>query len=70
MKYDDEAYNETRSQLLWQVDKEWERPPHRSQEHSTESVERQQNVGGTDQIIAKLNSIIIPKIDLSDTPVS
>ena len=70
MKYDDEAYNETRSQLLWQVDKEWERPPHKSQDRSTESVDRLQSVGGTDQIIAKLNSIIIPKIDLSDTPVS
>jgi len=71
LKYADEAYNETRSRLLWQVEKAWERPPRKSKQgRSTESVGRQQDVRGTDQIVAKLNTIIIPKIDLSDSPIS
>lgn len=71
IKYADEAYNETRSRLLWQVDKAWERPPRKSKQgRSTESTGRQQDIRGTEQIVAKLNSIIIPKIDLSDSPVS
>jgi len=71
IKYADEAYNETRSRLLWQVEKAWESPPRKSKQgRSTESVGRQQDIRGTDQITAKLNSIIIPKIDLNDSPVS
>ena len=71
IKYADEAYNETRSRMLWQVDKAWERPPRKSKQgRTTESVGRQQDIRGTDQITAKLNSIIIPKIDLSDSPIS
>ena len=70
-KYADEAYNETRSQMLWQVEKAWERPPRNaSQNRSTESVGRQQDIRGTDQIVAKLNTIIIPKVDLNDSPIS
>lgn len=71
MKYADEAYNETRSQLLWQVEKSWERPPRKTKQgRSTESTGRQQDVRGTDQIVEKLNSIVIDKIDLSDSPIS
>ena len=71
MKYADEAYNETRARMLWQTEKEWERPPRKSKQgRSTESVGRPQDIRGTDQIVAKLNSIIIPKIDLSDSPIS
>ena len=71
LKYADEAYNETRSQMLWQVEKAWERPPRKSKQgRSTESTGRQQDVRGTDQIIEKLNSIVIDKIDLSDSPIS
>ena len=71
LKYADEAYNETRARMLWQVEKTWERPPRKSKQgRSTESVGRQQDIRGTDQIVAKLNSIIIPKIDLSDSPIS
>lgn len=71
MKYAEEAYNETRARLLWQVEKSWERPPRKSKQgRSTESVGRQQDIRGTDQIVAKLNTIIIPKIDLSDSPIS
>ena len=71
IKYANEAYNETRSRMLWQVDKAWERPPRKSKlGRSTESTGRQQDIRGTDQIIAKLNSIIIDRIDLSDSPIS
>ena len=71
IKYADTAYNETRSRMLWQVEKSWERPPRKSKQgRTTESAGRQQDIRGTDQITAKLNSIIIPKIDLSDSPVS
>ena len=71
IKYADTAYNETRSRMLWQVEKSWERPPRKSKQgRTTESVGRQQDIRGTDQITANLNSIIIPKIDLSDSPVS
>lgn len=71
MKYADEAYNETRARMLWQTEKAWERPPRKSKQgRSTESVGRQQDIRGTEQIVTKLNSIIIPKIDLSDSPVS
>jgi len=71
MKYADEAYNETRSRMLWQVEKAWERPPRKSKQgRTTESTGRQQDVRGTDQIIEKLNSIVIDKIDLSDSPIS
>lgn len=70
-QYADEAYNETRSRMLWQVEKAWERPPRKSKQgRSTESVGRHQDLRGTDQIVAKLNSINIPKIDLTDTPIS
>ncbi len=71
IKYDDEAYNETRSRLLWQVEKAWERPVTRPRHGRTsESMGHQQEIKGTDQIVAKLNSIIIPKIDLNETPMS
>jgi general secretion pathway protein D len=70
MKYADEAYNETRSRMLWQVEKAWERPPRKSKQgRSTESTGRQQDVRATDQIIEKLNSIIIDKIDLTESPI-
>ena len=71
LKYADEAYNETRSRMLWQVEKAWERLPRKpKQGRTTESTGRQQDVRGTDQIIEKLNSIVIDKIDLSDSPIS
>ena len=71
IKYDDEAYNETRGRLLWQVEKSWERPPRKDKQgRSTESAGRLEDIKGTYQIVAKLNSIIIPKIDLSDSPLS
>jgi general secretion pathway protein D len=71
LKYADEAFNETRSRLLWQVEKAWERPPRKPKiGRSTESIGRQEEIQGTEQIVAKLNTIIIPKINLNDSPIS
>lgn len=71
IKYADEAYNETRARLLWQVEKAWERPPRKvKQGRIAESSGRLQDIRGTDQIIEKLNSIVIDRIDLSDSPIS
>ena len=71
IKYADEAYNETRSRLLWQVEKAWERPVVKPRHgRSSEAMGHQQETKGTDQIVAKLNSIIIPKIELNDSPMS
>jgi len=69
IKYADEAYNETRSEMLWKVERAWERPPRKSKlGRTTESLGRQQT-SSTDQIVDKLKSIVIDKIDLNDTPI-
>src|SRR5262245_58973788 len=70
-KYYGSAYNETRSRLLWLVDKAWERPVHRFQRGRTTTAEIQARGGirGTEATMAKLNRIIIPRIDLRDTTV-
>jgi general secretion pathway protein D len=70
-RYYGAAYNETRSRLLWLVDKSWERPVHRFQRGRTTTAEIQARGGirGTEATMAKLNRIIIPRIDLRDTTV-
>ena len=70
-RYYGNAYNETRSRLLWMVDQKWERPVHRFQGGRTTTTETQARGGirGTEATMAKLNRIIIPRIDLRDTTV-
>ncbi len=70
-KYYGAAYNETRSRLLWLVDKSWERPVHRFQRGRTTTAEIQARGGirGTEATMAKLSRIMIPRIDLRDTTV-
>ena len=70
-RYYGNAYNETRSRLLWMVDQSWERPVHRFQGGRSTTTEAQARGGirGTEATMAKLNRIIIPKIDLRDTTV-
>ncbi|MFZ4681649.1 MAG: Amuc_1098 family type IV pilus outer membrane protein [Terrimicrobiaceae bacterium] len=70
-KYYGEAYNETRSRMLWLVDRSWERPVRHFQGGRSTSVDMAARGGvrGTEVITAKLNRIIIPKIDLRDTSV-
>ena len=70
-KYQTEAYNETRSRMLWLVDRAWERPVRRFQSRDTTNGTGSRNVTGsnTEAISAKLNRIIIPKIELHDTTI-
>ncbi len=70
-KYYGNAYNETRSRLLWMVDESWERPVQRFQGGRSTTTEAQARVGirGTEATMAKLNRIIIPRIDLRDATV-
>lgn len=70
-KYYNNAYNETRSRMLWEVDQTWERPVRRFQGGRTTSVGAVNRTGirGTEAIINKLNRIIIPRIDLQDATV-
>jgi general secretion pathway protein D len=69
-QYYREAYNETRSRMLWQVTKGWELPIRRFAhgKDTTGAVNRTQ-ASRTEAITAKLNRIIIPKIDMSDTTI-
>jgi len=70
--YYGDAYNETRSRMLWLVDRAWERPVKKLQNRDTASGVQGRNVAGvgTEAISAKLNRIIIPKIELRDATVS
>ncbi len=69
-RYYGNAYNETRSRLLWMVDQKWERPVHRFQGgRTTAEAQARGGVRGTEATMAKLNRIIIPRIDLRDTTV-
>ena len=70
-RYYGSAYNETRSRLLWMVDESWERPVHRFQGGRSTTTEAQARIGvrGTEATMAKLNRIIIPRIDLRDATV-
>jgi general secretion pathway protein D len=69
-RYYDSAYNETRSRMLWQVEKAWERPKRRFLEaRTTDSTALQEERRGTELMIARLNSIIIPKIDFRDATI-
>ena len=69
--YYSEAYNETRSRMIWLVDRAWERPLRRFQNRDTNNGLQSRNISGTgtEAISAKLNRIIIPKIDLKDTTI-
>src|SRR6266542_716911 len=69
-KYGEEAYNETRSRQLWQVEKGWEQPVRRyGQTGEPVGIGSQKGLGGTAQINNKLNSIIIPRIEFRDATI-
>lgn len=70
MKYASEAYNETRSRMLWQVTKAWEMPVRRLDTGRSTAGSTIQVAGtGAEAITAKLNRIIVPRLDLRDTTV-
>ena len=69
-RYYDSAYNETRSRMLWQVQKAWERPKRRFTDTKpavTDSGEEDRR--GTELMLSRLNSIIVPRIDFRDAPI-
>ena len=68
--YGEEAYNESRSQKLWQVQKGWEEPV-RQYGQTVEPISDAfaRDAGGTARITNKLNSIIIPKIEFRDASI-
>ncbi|MEX1044541.1 MAG: Amuc_1098 family type IV pilus outer membrane protein [Chthoniobacterales bacterium] len=69
-RYYDSAYNETRSRMLWQVEKAWERPKRRfSEARTTDSAAGQEERRGTELMVARLNRIIIPRIDFRDATI-
>jgi general secretion pathway protein D len=68
--YGEEAYNETRSRQLWQVQKGWEEPVKKYGETvGTVTDAFTKDSTGTARITAKLNTIIIPKIEFRDASV-
>jgi general secretion pathway protein D len=68
--YGEEAYNETRSRQLWQVQKGWEEPVKKYGETVGPITDAFiKDATGTARITNKLNSIIIPKIEFRDASI-
>ncbi|MFN2621678.1 MAG: Amuc_1098 family type IV pilus outer membrane protein [Chthoniobacterales bacterium] len=68
--YGDEAYNETRSRQLWQVQKGWEEPVKKYGESVGPITDAfTKDATGTARITNKLNTIIIPKIEFRDASI-
>jgi type II secretory pathway component GspD/PulD (secretin)/tetratricopeptide (TPR) repeat protein len=68
--YGEEAYNETRSRQLWQVQKSWEEPVTKYGDivgPITDAFTK--DATGTARITNKLNTIIIPKIEFRDASI-
>jgi len=72
-KYYDETYNETRSRLLWLVDRAWEKPvrPLGPPSRSTETADflAEGAPSSRDAILKKLNSITLDRVDLDDVTI-
>ena len=68
--YGEEAYNETRSRQLWQVQKGWEQPVRKYGETVNSVTDAfTKDITGTARITTKLNTIIIPKIEFRDASI-
>src|SRR6266446_2828016 len=68
--YNKEAYNETRSRQLWQVEKGWEEPVRQYGQAVSPLAEAfQRDVTGTARITNKLNTIIIPRVEFRDASI-
>jgi general secretion pathway protein D len=69
-KYGEEAYNETRSRNLWEVEKGWEEPVRKYGQAVTPSGEAfARDTAGTARITNKLNTIIIPRVEFRDASI-
>ena len=68
--YGEEAYNETRSRQLWQVEKAWEQPVRKYGETIGPITDAfTKDATGTARITTKLNTIIIPRIEFKDASI-
>lgn len=71
--YYNEAYNETRSKMLWEVDKSWERPVRKTQDSGRSSEAAQFIAQGApssrDAMIKKLENIQLDQVDLEDVTI-
>jgi type II secretory pathway component GspD/PulD (secretin)/tetratricopeptide (TPR) repeat protein len=66
-RYGEEAYNETRSRQLWQVEKGWEQPIRRyGAAGEPARLGIQKNLTDTARLNNKLNTIIIPRVEFRD----
>lgn len=69
-KYAEATYSETRGDLLMQVQKAWELPVRKFTGGATSIVEQPEiPIGGTEALSNKLDDIIIPRIDFTDSSV-
>src|SRR6266404_3848379 len=69
-KYGEEAYNETRSRQLWQVEKGWEEPVRKYGQAVTPFADAfARDASGTARITNKLNTIIIPRVEFRDASI-
>jgi general secretion pathway protein D len=69
-KYADAAYNETRGDMLMQVQKAWELPVRKFNEGVTSIIEQPDIAqSGSEFIGDKLDTIIIPKLDFTDSSI-
>jgi general secretion pathway protein D len=69
-RYYDSAYNETRARMLWQVERAWERPKRRFAEARTsDDLSGVESKRGTELMLARLNRIIVPRVDFRDAPI-
>ncbi len=69
-KYGEEAYNETRSRQLWEVEKAWEEPVRKYGETVAPiGAAFARDTAGTARITNKLNTIIIPRVEFRDATI-
>jgi general secretion pathway protein D len=69
-QYGEEAYNETRSRQLWQVEGAWQQPVRKyGVVGPSAAIGTQRDLGGTALINKKLNSIVIPHIEFRDATI-
>jgi general secretion pathway protein D len=69
-KYNQEAYNETRSRQLWQVEKGWEEPVRQYGQGVGPLADAfLKDSTGTARITTKLNSIVIPRVEFRDASI-
>src|SRR5438552_4397515 len=69
-QYGEEAYNETRSRQMWQVEGAWQQPVRKyGVVGPAAAIGGQRDLGGTALINKKLNSIIIPHIEFRDATI-